>query len=155
MKRKNIGAFAFVTLIALTITAGCHGQQPPSPTTYTCPATTGSAYTVLNPPASNDLSPASITGTSTTDTPGVGAWCYIVQSWAVPAGGTIYQVSVPSNSGQATTTSALPVVHLSWTAPSVTATYTSYTYILSRAAATPVTAMPTAPPLVTPTVGAT
>jgi hypothetical protein len=151
MKNRIFAVLAALTLLAV----GCHGQQPPSPTTYTCPAAVvgGTAYTVLNPPAANDLSPASITGTSTTDTPGTGAWCYTMQSWALPAGGTIYQVSVPSNTGQATTTSALPVVHLSWTAPAPTSTYASYTYILSRAAATPVTALPTAPPLNAPTTG--
>ena len=152
MKRKNIGAFAFVTLIALTITAGCHGQQPPSPTSYTCPAAPagGTAYTEINAPASNTV-PASITTTTTKDTPGTGTWCYIVQSWGLPAGATIYQTSVPSNIVQIATTMTDPVVDLSWTAPATNSTYASYTYILSRTAATAITTVPLAPPLNTPT----
>lgn len=134
----------FLAVLALAImAAGCHGQVPPTPPIATCPAATvgGTAYTPLNP-VSNNTTPASVTGTTYNDTPTTGSWCYIVQSWAIVAPATVYQVSVPSNvAGPLTTTSNLPVVALSWTAPAA-----GYTYIVSRAPAA-VVAAPTAPVL--------
>jgi hypothetical protein len=140
---KRIGLiFALVALAA-----GCHGQQPPSPPAYVCPAApaAGGVYTELNAPASNTVA-ASITGSTYKEAPGTGTWCYIVQTWALPVGGTIYQASLPSNVQQATTTAALPAVDLSWTPPSANSSYGPYTYIVSRAAAALV-AVPTAPAL--------
>lgn len=150
MKTKIIPILA--TILCLSITAGC--QQPPSPPAYTCPPATypGTNYTEINPPASNTVA-ASITGTTYKWTPpSVGAWCLIVQSWALPVGATPpdYQASVPSNIAQATTTNADPVVDLSWTAPAITSVYPSYTYIASYAPATLV-GVPLAPPLNPPT----
>ncbi len=147
MKRK------LAALVILTIgLSACHsnGQQPPSPPVYTCPAATGSAYAEINPPASTSV-PASITATTYKWTPpSVGAWCAVVQAWGLPAGATVYQASVASNIVQPTTTTADPVVNFSWTAPATTATYSSYTYILSYAPAVQA-AVPLAPPLSQPT----
>lgn len=148
---KRIFAVAFAVLM-IGLSACANGQQPPSPAAYTCPAATpsGSNYTEVNAPASNTVA-ASISGTSYTwSPPSVGAWCAIVQAWGLPAGQTIYQVSVPSNVAQTTTTTAAPHINLTWTAPVPTVNYSSYTYIVSYAAATLV-AVPTAPPLNTPT----
>lgn len=140
-----------IALFVLTLAAacfGCHAQMPPQPPVYSCPVTTGSAYTVLNQPASNTV-PASITGTTYTTPalPTPGPYCFIVQSWAEPSGATTYQVSLPSNVVMVITTTADPAVALSWTAPTGA---TGYTYIASYAAATLVPP-PTAPVLSAPT----
>ena len=126
-----------VAAIAL-LAVGCHAQIPPTPPVATCP--TVGVYTPLNA-ASNNTAAASITGTAYADTPGVGNWCYVVQSWAIVSPATVYQVSLPSNvAGPVVITATLPVASLSWTGAS------GYTYIVSRAPAT--TAMvPTAPVL--------
>jgi len=109
----------------------------------------GTDYTPLNP-APNNTTAASITGTTYNDTPPTGSWCYIVQSWALISPATVYQVSVPSNvAGPLTTTAALPVVGLSWTAPNP-----GYSYIVSRAPAI-VVAAPLAPVLSPGTTAAT
>jgi len=151
---KNRIYAALASLLALTIVAGCRAQQPPSPTAYTCPTAVsgGTTYTEINPPASN-LVAASITTTSYKWTPStVGPYCAIVQAWGLPAGATVYQVSSPSNVVQITNTATDPVIDFSWTAPATNGTYSSYTYILSYAAATAVTTVPTAPALATPTI---
>ena len=133
----------FAGLVLALVAVGCHSQVPPTPPVATCPVATvgGTAYTPLNP-VSNNTTPASVTGTTYNDTPTTGSWCYIVQSWALISPAQVYQVSVPSNvAGPLTTTAALPVVALSWTAPA-----SGYTYIVSRAPASVVPA-PTAPVL--------
>jgi hypothetical protein len=138
--------YATLAILALGLTACAHSQQPPSPVAYTCSGN----YTELNAPASNTVA-ASIAGASYTwSPPSVGAWCVILQSWGLPAGQTIYQVSVPSNVAQVTTTTSATHVNLTWTQPAPTSMCASYTYILSYAAATPI-AVPTAPLLNTPT----
>lgn len=150
MKNNIFAILAVLTILTLT-TVGCHSQQPPSPPVTSCPTavTGGVTFTEINPPTSTSV-PASITGTTTTDTPGIGTWAYSVQAWAEPNGAPPYQTSVPSNTVQVTTTTADPVVHLSWSAPAITSTYPSYTYIASRAPCT-VVGVPVAPPLNQPT----
>jgi hypothetical protein len=152
MKTRIFAVLA--SLMLLSITTGCHAaQQPTSPIDYICPAASGGNYTEINPPASNTVA-ASITGTSYDwSPPSVGAWCLIVQAWGLPAGQTIYQVSGPSNVAEATTTASLSHVQMTWTGDAVTATYSSYTYIASYAAAV-AAPTPTAPPLSTTTSAA-
>lgn len=126
-----------MTAVAL-LAVGCHAQVPPTPTVATCPAV--GVYTPLNA-APNNNTAASITGTTYADTPGVGNWCYVVQSWAIISPATVYQVSLPSNvAGPVVITATLPIASLSWTGAS------GYTYIVSRAPAT-AALVPTAPVL--------
>jgi hypothetical protein len=123
---------AFAALIlALATVAGCHAQMPPTAPVYTCPATTGTAYTPLNAPASNTV-PASITGTTYDDLPGLGTWCYVIQSWAIVSPATVYQDSMPTVAVMAMTNATLNEVVISWTAPPGAV---GYTYIVSRAPA--------------------
>lgn len=129
--RKIWGVLAALVLVSV----GCaHGQVPSNPTVYTCPnpALTGT-WTALQTAATE------ITGTASTDTPGSGVWCYTVQS----ANNTFTPplTSVPSNVVMVTTTTALPVVDLSWQAP-VNSPVSVTGYIVSRIAASPATIAP-------------
>ena len=138
--------FAVLGLAALLL-SGCRAgaQQPPSPTTYTCPPAVlgGTAYTEVNAPASTGVA-ASITGSAFTWTPpAAGAYCFTVQTWALPAGATVYQTSVPSNVVQLTIPSG-DLAGLSWTPPAPNSAFGPYSYIISYALATP-SSVPTAP----------
>ena len=138
--------FAVLGLTALLV-SGCRAgaQQPPSPTTYTCPPAVlgGTAYTEVNAPASTTVA-ASITGSAFTWTPpAAGAYCFTVQTWALPAGATVYQTSVPSNVVQLTIPSG-DLAGLSWTPPAPNSAFGPYSYIISYALATP-SSVPTAP----------
>lgn len=105
------------------LAVGCRAQIPVNPTVYTCPVTTGTAYTPLN-----QTTPA--TGTSYSDTTATaGEWCYIAQS---VLGG---QSSAPSNTaGPVNFLSTDQSVAVSWTAP--TSGPTPSGYAVSRAPAT-------------------
>lgn len=108
-------------ILVLYCTAGCKAQIPSNPTTYTCPVSTGTAYTPLN-----QASPA--TGLAYTDTkPAAGQYCYIAQS----VNGS--QTSVPSNTAGPLTTSGSNSVDLTWIAPTSGTTPTGY--VISRASA--------------------
>jgi hypothetical protein len=140
-----------LTLFALGLTACAHSQQPPSPPVATCPAAiaNGTAYTEVNAPASTSVA-ASITATTYSWTlPSTGTWCVIVQTWGLPVGQSVYQVSVPSNVVQFTTVSPTSVATLTWTPPAVDPAFGPYSYIVSYAPAT-VRPIPTAPSLQTP-----
>lgn len=118
------------SLFAMLFTVGCHAQVNPNPTVYTCPASTGTAYTPLN-----QSSPA--TGLTYTDsTPAAGSYCYIAQSVISSTG----QVSAPSNIAGPFTLSGSNSVALTWTAPTTGPTPTGY--IISRAVATASTLSP-------------
>ena len=146
-----------LSIILALAAVGCHAQQPPSPPVYSCPVAIagGSAYTPINSVAAPYTTAASISGSSYTYTPSSpGAYCYILQSWSLAVGATVYQDSVPSSAVQATTTAATPKIEFTWTPPAATAVYLTYTYILSQAPATLVAA-PLAPAVTTPLVTAT
>lgn len=138
--------FAIAFSLAAFI-AGCRAgaQQPPSPTAYTCPPAVlgGTAYTEVNAPANTGVA-ASITGSTFTWTPpAAGAYCFTIQTWALPAGATVYQTSVPSNVVQLTIPSG-DLAGLSWTPPAPNSAFGPYSYILSYALAIP-SSVPTAP----------
>lgn len=109
----------FALALAFTLAAvGCHSQVPPNPTVYSCPVSTGSAYTLVGSP----------TGLSYTDSkPAAGVYCYIAQSTI----GT--QVSVPSNIAGPFTLSGSNSTALSWNAPTSGPAPTAYA--ISRAPA--------------------
>lgn len=114
---------ALLPLLMLAVAGCAHGQIPPNPTTYSCPATTGSTYVALN-----QSTPA--TGLTYTDTnPAAGTYCYIAQS-VIPA---TNNSSAPSNTAGPLTTAGTNSVDLTWTAPTTGAAPTGY--VLSRAAA--------------------
>ena len=117
--------FAALLVAAL---AGCRSgaQVPPNPTTYSCPATTGTAYTAIGP-ASLNLTP--------THTPGAGTWCYIAQ--AVSSASTPQLVSVPSAPSQPYTATAGQAVPIAITP--ATGGITPTGYIVSFAPASSVT----------------
>jgi hypothetical protein len=136
--KRSILLLGSLTL-SLFLVAGCHAQVTPNPTSYTCPASTGTVYVALN--ASSPVTALTYKDTS----PGAGEWCYIAQSQnnaVTPA-----LVSLPSNTAIAAVTGTESVT-LSWQAPTSGAAPTGY--VLSRAAATAVTI--TAPSLGTPAV---
>lgn len=113
------------TIAAMILAAGvigcAHGQVPPNPTVYLCPATTGTAYTPLN-----QSSP--VTTLSYTDaTPPAGQQCYVAQSVAGS------QVSVPSNTAGPLNVTTGKIVLISWTAPATGPAPTGY--VISRATA--------------------
>ena len=126
---KRIAILSTLALVAV----GCHGQLPPNPTTFTCPSSTGTAYTLISSP----------TALTVTDThPAAGTNCYIAQSTI----GT--QVSQPSNiSGPFTMTGSNSVI-LTWTAPTSGPVPTAYA--ISRAPAVATTLL--APALVNGTL---
>jgi hypothetical protein len=116
---KNRILYLLATPLLLAISAGCHAQIPSNPTTYTCPtAQAVNTWTPLETAANQ------VTGTSTSDTPATGAWCYGLTS-VITTENPIGQ-SVASNIVLVTTTAALPVVNLSWTPPSSGPTPTGY-----------------------------
>lgn len=126
-------------LFSVLAVAGCRAQVPSNPTTYSCPAATTGTWTAL------ETASTEVTGLTSTDTPGTGNWCYAatsINNTTSPIG-----QSVASNVVLVTTTASLPVVDLSWTAPTTGTTPTGY--ILYRIAATASTI--TAPALATPT----
>ena len=99
---KRIFALAILAILSVAAT-GCPGQIPPNPTTYTCPPSTGTAYTALN-----QASPtASLTYSWT---PASGTYCIVAQSVLGSA------VSVPSNTAGPVTATGAPLT-ASWTAP--------------------------------------
>ena len=103
----------------------------------------GTAYTEVNAPASTTVA-ASITGSAFTWTPpAAGAYCFTIQTWALPAGATVYQTSVPSNVVQLTIPPG-DLAGLSWTPPAPNSAFGPYSYILSYALAIP-SSVPTAP----------
>ena len=107
-----------LSLIFALVAIGCHAQVPPNPTAYTCPASTGTAYTLIG-------SPTALTYTDTH--PAAGVYCYIVQS-------TIgSQVSVPSNIAGPFTVSGSNSILLTWNAPTTGPAPTCYA--MSRAQA--------------------
>ena len=124
----------FVLCAGAGAAVGCKAQVPQTPV-YACNpvATSGTPnYTPLNPPA-NDTVPASITGTSDSDTTAAGLTvCYEVQSWAIVPPALVYQSSVPSNVYGPVTVPAGYQVNLAWDAP---AGASGYGYIVGRAAA--------------------
>jgi hypothetical protein len=125
-------AFAAVLLVAV----GCRAQVPPNPTVFTCPPSSGTAYTPLN--QSNQA-----TGLTYTDThPAANTYCYVAQS-AIGA-----QVSVPSNIAGPFTVSGSNSVLLTWLAPTTGPAPTGYA--ISRAIATQATIL--APSLVNGTM---
>lgn len=110
-----------MTIVLASLTA-CHAQVPPNPTVYSCPSSTGTAYTPIN-----QSSPT--TSLAYTDThPAAGAYCYIVQS-EIGA-----QVSLPSNIAGPFTLSGSNSTSLTWTIPSGSSTPSGY--YVSRALAT-------------------
>lgn len=121
----NMGIALIVALVFLAA-EGCRAQVPPNPTTYTCPVTTGSAYTPLNAP--NGTPSLTYADTPTT----AGQYCYIAQSVIQPGG----QASNPSNTTGAfnvTMLTGAKTVNLSWSAPTTGPTPTGY--VISRAPA--------------------
>lgn len=128
---------ALLPLLMLAAVGCAHSQIPPNPTTYSCPATTGTTYVALN-----QSTPA--TGLTYTDTnPAAGTYCYLAQSVITATG----QVSAPSNTAGPLTTSGTNSVDLTWTAPTSGPPPTGY--VLSRAPAVATTV--NAPALGTPT----
>jgi len=112
---------ALVSLFAL-VAAGCRGQVPPNPTVFTCPSTSGTAYTPLNQSSQS-------TGLAYTDSkPAANTYCYTVQS-AIGA-----QVSLPSNVAGPFTVSGTNSVALTWIAPASGPVPTGY--VMSRGLAT-------------------
>lgn len=112
-------------LIGLSVFAaiGCHAQVPSNPTVYTCPASSGTAYTPLN-----QASPA--TGLTYTDSkPASGEYCYIVQSVVSSTG----QISIPSNVAGPVALDGVKSTLLSWSAPTTGPAPTGY--VISRAPA--------------------
>lgn len=135
---RRILALLFLPILAIGCRAGA--QQPPSPPVLSCPPATfpGNNYTEVNPPASTTVAASINATTYTFSPPSVGSWCAIIQSWgnAAPTGQTpAYQVSVPSNVVLVTTTAALPQITYNWQPIAQNATYSSYTFIVSYAAA--------------------
>jgi hypothetical protein len=122
--KRFFAALAIVALVGCAHTGST--QVPPGPQTYTCPPATvnGTAYAPLNP-ASNAQNPPTAS-LSYSDSPGVGVFCYIVQSWVSP------NSSVPSNVAQVNVTGTTPPVSVTWQAPQGAS---GYTYIVSRAPA--------------------
>ena len=111
----------FALVCVMTATAiGCHSQVPPNPTTFTCPSTSGTAYTPLN-----QSSPS--TGLTFSEKPASGTYCYIAQS----VNGSV--VSVPSNTAGPLTVASGQTASLSWSAPTTGPTPTGY--VISRATA--------------------
>ncbi len=143
--------FFAVAFLAAAFAAGCAGaQQSASPITYTCPAAAlGGPYTEINAPTNTGVA-ASITGSAFIWTPpAAAAYCFTVQTWALPIGATVYQTSVPSNVVEI----AIPAndqASLSWAPPGANSAFGPYSYIVSYALAIP-SSVPTAPTQTTPT----
>ena len=132
--------FAFVAVLALTLSVGCHAQIPSNPGVTSCPVAVpnGNTYAPLN-----QSTPAS--GLSYSDNPGAGNWCYIAQS--VKGANS----SDPSNTtAPLLFTAANHSVGLSWSAPTSGPVPTGY--VISRAPAVVQTLG--APNLQTPVVAA-
>jgi hypothetical protein len=92
---------------------------------------TGTTYTEINAPADNTLN-ANITGLTAIDDPGVGTWCYTVETWAiVPPNVALYGISPPSSAVMVTVPNGY-VAQIEWDAPDGADTFTSTGYILSR-----------------------
>lgn len=127
MKLKIIAA-----IVLCGIVTGCHAQVPPNPTAYTCPSSSGTAYTPLN---QNSLATVL---TYTDSKPASGVYCYVVQATVG------VQVSLPSNIAGPFTLDGTQSVDLSWK-EAITGT-APYGYIVSRAPATAST-------IVAPTLG--
>lgn len=121
--KKEFAAFALLSFLAV----GCHGQIPPSPTTYACPSSaTVGTYTPLN-----QSSPA--TALTYTWTPVSGTYCVIAQSVLGSS------VSVPSNTAGPITATGAPLTAI-WTAPTTGPAPSGY--VLSQALAIPTTLAP-------------
>lgn len=118
---KRLLIVTFVLIAGVLFVAGCHGQIPPNPTAYTCPASSGTIYTPLN-----QSTPAA--GLTFTDSkPAAGVYCYIAQSTL----GT--QVSNPSNTAGPLTLSGTNSTSLTWSAPGSGPVPSGY--VISRAPA--------------------
>lgn len=120
------------TFLFVSLVSGCAhaAQAPPGPPSYSCqvPVVGGTAYTQLNPAASPTNPPVATLNYNDVN-PGVGNWCYIVQSYVSP------NSSNPSNTALVNVTGGTATVQLSWNAPTGVDT-TGYKYIVSRVAAT-------------------
>lgn len=119
--RKTALAFS---LLLLTLTAGCHAQQPVVPLN-SCPAVTGTVYQALNLAA--PVTALTYTDSSVT----TGSWCYMVQSeinTQTPAA-----MSGPSNVAGPVNVLAGYLVNVTWNAPTTGPAPTGY--VISRAAA--------------------
>ena len=137
MKKTNL----LLSLILGIAVVGCHAQLPPNPTTYSCPPSSGTAYSALN-----SSTPA--TGLTYNDThPAAGTYCYIVQS-VIDQTGQPRGISLPSNIAGPFTLSGTNTTALTWNAPTTGPTPTGY--VMSRAAAISSTLI--APALVNGTV---
>ena len=128
-----------LAILALAVTTGCHAQIPSNPIVYTCPTVSTGTWTAL------ETASTEITGTTSSFTPATGTWCVAVTS-IINTDNPVAQ-SAASNVVEVTTTSALPTIDLSWTAPGTGPTPTGY--IAYYIAATPSTIG--APALSTPT----
>lgn len=84
--------FAFLATLALA--AGCHGQQPVTPVTYSCPAAGNAAYTTLNAAGSSNPPTTALTYTVSGVTQQT---CYIAQGYLPASGGTAAQTGSWSN----------------------------------------------------------
>lgn len=119
-----------IAIAFLALAVGCSGQVPPNPTSYSCPSSSGTAYTPLN------QSSPTTSLTYTDSKPSAAVYCYIAQSVAGS------QVSVPSNTAGPFTVATGQSVQLSWTAPTTGTVPTGY--VLSRAPAVSSTINPPA-----------
>ena len=121
MKRK-------IQILALLLAgiAGCHAQIQSNPTVNTCSAASSGTWTALPTPATE------ITGTTLTDQPATGSWCYAVESVNNTYSPAV--ASVPSNVILATTTASLTHVDLTW-APPLTSPVPITGYVVYRIAA--------------------
>ena len=123
LNRFTLPAILSVALLALSMTAGCRGQQITPVPVVTAPPVTSSAFQQLN-----TSSPATVN--TYTDQPAAGSFCYFVQELDGQG------VSAASNTTCATTTTALRHVQLNWTpAAGYTCQNAPCSFVVSRAPA--------------------
>lgn len=129
-----------LSILALTIAAGCHGQQPVTPPQQTCPPL--GTYTPLNGTTGS-------ASTSYTDTPS-GARCYLAQGYLPAANGVPAQTGPASNIVGPSTGGATGKVGLSVNCTATSGTTCAVNWIFSSAAAIVATA-PATPSMGNPT----